>query len=465
MAARRNSRSDNQRQPSSRPLADDALSPFRLTAGLGDPEREQLLLSALGSTGEIVVAERCLSADQLVASVQRGSVDAVLVAHDLHRLTGGRLDELAQSRLPLVLLAPDPDDEQWESFPGALLPLNAEVDAVRQAILAAIRGDRPRPTTHRTAAEAPAIKASATADESETLSVIALASGYGSPGRTTVAVSLAAALGAVAPTVLVDADLAGPSIAAWLDADPTRNISMLAHAEPETPRDWDRAIAQEVQPLHPRSPHGAVLCGVPKPEMRSLVSIRFFERLVAELRRRYRYVILDTGADLLGAEMALHRAALVQAQQILLVASPDLVGLWHTRAALGVLQNQFALGTERIALLINRHDRRYHHSRVEIEWALGLPTAAIVPYDHGSLQRALAAQRPLILESRSRAGRALVDLAELIHGGSIVLPPGARAKRRGRRQHLSKPHGRVWAHRARPGDQGVRDGDYVTPVS
>jgi len=465
MAARRNGRSEQQRQSSSRPLADDALSPCRLAAGLGDPEREQLLLSALGSTGEIVIAERCLSADQLVASVQRGSVDAVLVAYDLHRLTGGRLDELAQSRLPLVLLALNPDDEQWESFPGALLPLDAGVEVVYQAILAAMRGDRPRPTPQLASPSRPAIKVSGAADEPEALSVIALASGYGSPGRTTVAVSLAAALGAVAPTVLVDTDLAGPSIAAWLDADPTRNISMLAHAEPETPRDWDRAIAQEVQPLHPRSPQGVVLCGVPKPEMRSLVSIRFFERLVAELRRRYRYVILDTGADFLGAEVALHRAALAQAQQILLVASPDLIGLWHTRTALGILQNQFALGTERIALLINRHDRRYHHSRVEIEWALGLPTAAIVPYDHVSLQRALAAQRPLILEGRSQAGRALVDLAELIHGGSIVLPPGAKAERRGRRKHVPKPHSGPWARRARPRDQGVPDGDYVTPVS
>ena len=35
--------------------------------------------------------------------------------------------------------------------------------------------------------------------------------------------------------MLVDSDLSGPSIAAHIDADPTRNIYMLAHAEPETP--------------------------------------------------------------------------------------------------------------------------------------------------------------------------------------------------------------------------------------
>jgi MinD-like ATPase involved in chromosome partitioning or flagellar assembly len=465
MASRREGSAGLQREPSLHQLADGVFPPSRLAAGLGDPEREQLLLSALGSTGDIVVAERCLSADQLVACVQRGSADAVLVAYDLHRLNESRLDELAQSRLPLVLLVPDPDDERWQSFPGALLPLDAQVGTVRQALLAVIRGEHPRPATQRAAAEVPRSEPAGTAHASEALSVIALASGHGSPGRTTVAVSLAAALGAVASTVLVDADLSGPSIAAWLDADPTRNISMLVHAEPETPRDWDRAIAQEAQPLHPRSPYGVVLCGVPKPEMRSLIPIRFFERLVAELRRRYRYVILDTGADFLGADVALHRTALALAQQILLVGSADLVGLWHTRTALGLLQNQLALGPERIALLINRYDRRYHHGRAEIEWALGLPAAAIIPYDHGSVQRALAAQHPLILEGRSRARRALVDLAERVHGGSILLPPEIKEEKRGGRLHLPRSHGRVRAQRARSRDQGVRDGDYVTPLT
>jgi Mrp family chromosome partitioning ATPase len=423
------------------------------------------LLSALGDAGDIVVAERCLSADQLIACVQRGSIDAVLVASDLHRLNESRLDELTRSRLPLLLLAPDPDAERWQSFPGALLPLNAEPDSVRQALLAVIRGEHPPRPTRRAEADVPAIEPAEVANAPEALSVVALASGHGSPGRTTVAVSLAAALGAVAPTILIDADLAGPSIAAWLDADPTRNISMLVHAEPETSRDWDRAIAQEVQPLHPRSPHGVVLCGVPKPEMRSLIPIRFFERLLGEFRQRYRYVILDVGAEFLDAEVALHRTALAQAQQILLVGSADLVGLWHTRTALSLLQNQLALGPERIALIVNQHDRRYHHSRAEIEWALGLPTAAVVPYDHDSAQRALAAQHPLVLEGRRRAGRVLVDLAERVHGGSILLPPEVRVRKRGRWLHLLRPHGRVQARRASTRDQGVTDGDYVIPVS
>src|SRR5438034_3040563 len=49
----------------------------------------------------------------------------------------------------------------------------------------------------------------------------------------------------------------------------TRNLYMLAHAEPETVRDWDRALDQELQSLDPRSRQAVALCGVPKPEMRS----------------------------------------------------------------------------------------------------------------------------------------------------------------------------------------------------
>lgn len=272
------------------------------------------------------------------------------------------------------------------------------------------------------------------------LSVIALASGYGSPGRTTLALNLAVALGAVAPTVLVDLDMAGPAVAAHIDADPTRNVYMVAHADPQTPGEWDRAIRQELRPLAARSPHAMVLCGVPKPEMRSGVSPRFVERLLAELRQRFRYVVVDTGAELLGTEMQVHRAALAQADQVLLVAAGDLVGLAQARNALAALRSPLWTPVEAdIALLINRHDRRFHHGRREIEWVLGAGAAdvagvkgvaGVIPFDHAAVERAIAAQRPLVLDGRSRAGRAMLDLAGRLHSGRIVLPPEAGDERR-----------------------------------
>ena len=52
------------------------------------------------------------------------------------------------------------------------------------------------------------------------------------------AINLATALGAVEPTVLIDADFASPSVAAYLDRDPSRNLCTLAHAVRESPHAW-----------------------------------------------------------------------------------------------------------------------------------------------------------------------------------------------------------------------------------
>lgn len=450
------------------PSESDGIPPIRLAVGLADAERERALLPALMERGDFAVVDRCLAADQLLECVRDGRVEAVLVASDLHRLTSTTLAELARTRVPLVVLASHSDDGRLQATRCPVLPLEADPEAVRAALWVALRGEHPGPLAvtaePESELEAPVRP---NADRDLSVSVIAVASGHGSPGRTTVALSLAAALGAVAPTVLVDADLSGPSLAACLDADPTRNLYMLAHAEPGTSRDWERAIGQETQPLGPRSPHGAVLCGVPKPEMRAGLSPRFFERLVAKLRQRYRYVVLDIGAELLGAEAAVHRAALGLSQQVLLVASADLVGLWHARTALGVLKNQLQIAAERTALIVNCHDRRYHHDRAEIEWALGVPTAAVIPHDHRAVQRALMAQRPLVLDRRSRAARALLDLAERVHGGSIALPPEPGTNGRARWRNWVPAVRIPWPRpggAARSLEKGELDGDYVAPA-
>jgi MinD-like ATPase involved in chromosome partitioning or flagellar assembly len=337
----------------------------------------------------------------------------------------------------------------------------------RGPLRAVVRGERPSAAGTAQAPDAAASSSTAEAGAPPSaLSVVAVASGHGSPGRTTVAINLAAALGAVAPTVLVDCDVVSAGVAAYLDADPTRNLYMLAHSEPSAPGDWARALEQEIQPLAPRSPHGVVLCGVPKSEMRTAITGRFVEHLVAALQPHYRYVILDIGAEVLGDEGAAHRAALHRAQQVLLVAAGDLVGLWHARAALARFQTHLGLDRERIALIVNRHDHRYHHGRAEIDWALGVPTAAVLPWDHSGAQRALAAQRPVVLNGPSRLGRGLLALADRVHGGKIVLPPEpAGVARRWRRWSVQwrsnglRHHDQTGMH-----EQGTSYGSHIAPV-
>jgi hypothetical protein len=82
-----------------------------------------------------------------------------------------------------------------------------------------------------------------------------------------------------------------------------------------------------------------------------------------------------------------------------------------------------------MALVLNRHDGRFHHGRAEVEWALELTAAAIIPHDQAGVQSALAARRPVVCAARSRAGRAVLDLAERICRGSIALPAEPPARR------------------------------------
>jgi len=260
--------------------------------------------------------------------------------------------------------------------------------------------------------------------ETHVAGVIAVAGGAGSPGRTTVALNLATALGTAAPTVLVEADLGAPALAAYLDRDPSRNVCTLAHAVRENPHAWDVALVDELQPLSRHCAMGVALCGPPKREMRASIAPAFFERLVGELGQRYRYVVLDVGTELLGMDTpaATHRAALASAKQVLLVAGADLVGLWHARTMLDQFERQLGIERQMVSLVLNRYDARYHHSRAEVEWHLGAPVVAVIPFDHPATQRAIAEQRPLVVDPRSRASGPLLKLAEGLHAGKLRLP-------------------------------------------
>ena len=415
---------------------------LRVALALGDQEHEQRLRPALEDDPDLVVAAQCLAADQLVGIVQTRQVDAVVLAWGLHRLSEDVVRQLERSGLPLVLLVQPTDVDRWQGRRVAVLPLDADAATVRAGLHAARRGERL--AVHRDrVADTPADRHGVRPTEH---SILAVAGGHGSPGRTTLAINLAVALGSVAPTVLVDADLTSPSVLAYLDRDPSRNICTLAHAVRENTQAWPRVVRDELQPLSARTPEAQVVCGLPKPEMRSSVSPSLVERLVSELSASARYLVLDVGAELLGVDgaAAVHRTALAAAHHVLLMASAELVGLWHARNALGQLERQLQIDRTRIALVLNRYDARQHHARAEIEWHLGLPAVAVIPHDYAAAQRAVADQRPLVLDSTSRAARAILGLAERVHQGRVHLPAEAPVRRpsdwlRGRWPELTLP--------------------------
>lgn len=407
----------------------------RVLLALGSPALESRYLTAIQETGEVVVVGRCLSGPKLLERARRDrfSHDAVLVARGLHQLTDEMLIDVRQAGLPLVVLVERAEEGLDTKLGAAILVSDADPATVRDALLSCGSGTVARPA-HDEAAEyghhAPDPEGAETYDR-----VYAVLSGTRSPAHTLVATGLTAALGSAAPALVMDLNMADPSVAAHLDADPTQNLYMIWHDGPVSGEHWDRKIREECQLISSRSPHARVLCGVPSPELRAKVSVPFVRRLITEVASRFDYLLLDLGEELLGEDAGVvHRAALRMAGTILLVTSADIAGLKQTQVTLQTLQGLVGVSIDRICLVVYGCDRSRkagQYPATDIEAELGVPVVAVLPYDHVAEQRALSAQQPLVYNDRSRSGRVLLDLAQRIHGGKIVLPPdAARPQRR-----------------------------------
>ncbi|HEX2185288.1 MAG TPA: hypothetical protein VHN78_07265, partial [Chloroflexota bacterium] len=136
-----------------------------VAVGLGHPERETALLSALTTAAPpplaFVVAQRCLTADEVLACIRGERARAGLIAADLHRLTREVVAELRGLRRPIVLLVPEHlahgSAGGWGESPEWLpagsprdntivaLPLETPAERVVQALGCLVQGRRPPP--------------------------------------------------------------------------------------------------------------------------------------------------------------------------------------------------------------------------------------------------------------------------------------------------------------------------------
>ena len=411
--------------------------------GLGRPQ-EQRLLAACREDPRVRIVARCSSAREVLAAIQQRGADVVLVDEDLHLLDDEHLGYLDAVGTPSIVLVRELDSERWQTH-RSVFALSADADA-GEILTAVAEGGQRQGRGGAYEKRADSVPADAHgAPRPDYLQVLAFWSGPGSPGRTTLAINWGTLLGWVARTVIVDLNLTGAAVTAQLDqAQPDlarrgfvgSSILQLASANPDSPESWQHEVFRVARPLGPLSPHTDLLAGVLQPWLRDGISADFVERLVAELRRHYRYVLLDLGDEPLGEatrEAAVSAAALSAADQVVVVCPPDPAGMHQTYMAL--TQAGPLIDRERAGLVVNRYEQRYHQANVaSIEEALKLPLVGVLPLDHDAVQRALAEGRPVVSDRKSKLRRPLQDLAERVHGGRVEIE-----KERGRRVHLGSP--------------------------
>ncbi|RJQ07854.1 MAG: hypothetical protein C4558_09015 [Dehalococcoidia bacterium] len=362
-------------------------TPLRVLLAIGDRTVEQQFVHDFPALG-LVVARRTLDAAGLVEAAAASDIDVALVAADLHRLTEATLIALRERAVPVVVLARDEADTGRFQHVAQTLPARSPVTSVVAALrAAAARGadavggpSEPPPVT--SGEEAPA-----TDPHGE---VIAVASGKGAPGKTTVALALAAELGRRGATVaLVDGDLRGGNVAAYLDLDPRRGIVGLAASSGPL----QERLAEELQ----AGPHCTVLAGVERAELAATLPADYLGAVIATLRTRVDRVVVDLG---LPAEPA----ALRTAHTVVIVTAADLVSIWNARTGLPALRR--LAPNARMHLLVNRQEGREHYGPDEVARALGVPVLGVVREDRKAARRAIAGQTPL----SDTGGKAAHDL-------------------------------------------------------
>ncbi len=425
----------------------------RVALGIGDPAQEGDVLRAVPAFDDphartvFAVTRRCHTAGSLRACLAAGEADAAIISTELNGLEPGELQAVVGTRVPTVLLTTAWQDTALadDALPPhvRVLPANASTERIHLALLQVVQ---PEPTRVGGSGYRRTPGKNGTPDQPGNVAVlraagilplqepeecgaagvcIAVLEASREADALLVSVNLTDALAQVTdePVVLVDGDLDAPSVATALGLDPLRSVSGLAQeATSGGPDAWPRALSRHVQMLHETTQRAFVLAGVPRPGMRAALTPDGLAELLKHLGAHFGYVIAHVGASLDPdtSAGAAHRALVLGADQVLLVTTPDIVGLRRAKVALDTLAELGVRGVpadgrpDRVSLVLNRYPRGVTvPGRAEIADALTVQVAALIPQDDRAAQRALAAQRPLVAVGQGRPGRAATALMEL----------------------------------------------------
>lgn len=394
------------------------------------------LVTALGATARYTVTRRCPDLPDLLASAATGLADVALVSAGLRSLDRPALhhlqvhgvavagvvaprDEVAERRLRQlgieVVVRADLASHELEDALDDLRPIGAQDD---------LATPEPEPVV----AEHPG-------------RVVAVWGPTGAPGRTTVALNLAAELSAWTPTLLVDLDTWGSSIAQSLGLlDEAPGVAAAARAADQGSLDL-HALAR----VAPQVTEGLrVLTGIPRAQRWTELRAPSVEQLLTVARRLASVVVVDCGFGIEDDEelsydtVAPRRNAttlvsLEAADELLVIGSGDPVGLQRLVRCIQDLDRlpcpvpQVVVNKVRASAVGSRPERRITEA---LSRFAGLEELTYLPWDQEALDAAMLAGTTLREAApQSPLRRALLELAR----SRADAPAASRSSRRLRR--------------------------------
>lgn len=435
-----------------------------LLTAIGNPAREADLVAALGrETLGVHVVRRCVDVADLVATASAGVARAAVLSDDLRRLDGDALTRLAVAGVAVVGLVPSADDAAEHRLRrlgvAHVLPLDSPADVIAREVLSAVTIGASVPVHAMAAPGAalpPAPRSGGHEDAPESGHddgdgiVVAVWGPTGAPGRTSVAVGLAAELAALGTeTLLVDADVYGGSVGqllGLLDESPglagacrlanngTLDVSGLAE------------LAVQVRPAL------RVLTGISRAERWPELRPSAFDVVLGLARALSAVTVVDCGFCLERDEelsfdtVAPRRngatlTAIEAADTVIAVAAGDPIGL-H-RYIRGLAELGEAVPTASPRTVVNRvraavvgGGNPHTEIRAALERFAGVSDAWFIPVDIASYDAAVASGRMLSeVAKNSPARKVLQSMA-----ASLVGAPAPQTRRHRRRALRYRSH-------------------------
>jgi len=389
----------------------------------------------------MTLVRRCIDVADAVATAASGRADAVLLSAGLSGLDIDVLQRLLDAGAEPVVVT-DSDDEPTASrvarMGSASVLCWRDISELPQLVAQRASARRNGADSREVTVESGDDTFSTVADDGPLGRLIAVWGPTGAPGRSTVAVGLAASCAERGlPTLLVDADVYGGAVSSML-AMLDEVSGLLAAARLANTGSLDlSALHQQVREIGPCL---RVLTGLPRadrwPQLRpgALAQVLHVARQMAPM------VVVDCGFSLeQDEELSFDTAAprrngatvltLERADVVVAVGAADPLGL--TRLARGALDLREAIPGADVAMVVNRTRASLGWSSDDMAQLLlrftGSEPVAYLPEDRAAVDRALVEGRTLVeCAPTSPLATALDSLA----GQLAELPAASRRRRR-----------------------------------
>lgn len=303
---------------------------------------EDAIAAAIAAHPDLTLVRRCADLAEALAAASAGVAQVAIVSPQRH-LDRVTLQEFAHMRVRVVGAAADDAEARVLAALGIAVVLAGDALGVADAA-----ASTPVADAVVAAEEAPLVGA--------TGGIVAVWGPTGAPGRTSVAVNLAAALAKDTRVLLVDLDTYGAAIAQTLAlADDAPGIAAVARAGAQGEADAATVSRHALRAAENLS----VLTGLPRPGRWSEVAPAALDAVWPALRASADVTVVDCGFGISAERSAARRdgaalAALAAADVVVAVGTAEPVGMQRLVDALGDLGDVVPGVGDKLLVAVNR---------------------------------------------------------------------------------------------------------------